>query len=122
MDLVLLLLVLWFFLTSIYIICWWIGNVHKKYLDFLDETIPISSRILTILGAIYFILGIIVLFLPILFQINITLSPGLSVAAFGIATFSYSMAQLQNFKSKTDMKEIKNQLKGISEKLEKITR
>jgi hypothetical protein len=116
MEIITVLLILWFLITSLYILFWIVGNTHRRFSDFIDDQIPAISRYLNIIAGFYFFLGLIIIFLSLL-GISINFSPGLTVAALGIAIFSYSMAQHQNFKSKKEGTYIKRSLQRIEQKL-----
>jgi len=116
MEIIAVLLILWFLITLLYILFWIIGNTHKQFSKFIDDQIPAISRYLNIIAGLYFFLGIIVIFLSLL-GITIIFSPGLTLAALGIAIFSYSMAQHQNFKAKKEGTDIKRSLQRIEQKL-----
>jgi hypothetical protein len=120
MDIILLLLVLWFIITSLYIACWIIGRSHKQFFEFLDDTMAPTTLMNGILGTLIFGLGIAILYLQLIAGIDVKISAGISIVALGIAILSFALAQEQKIKSKSELKEIRNLLKSISKKIDRI--
>jgi len=110
MELIFLSLAIWFLVTFLYLLFWIIGNGHKEFSEFVDETLPCTSTISMILGALFFVSGAILFYLPQ--PVNFP-TVGLSIAALGLATISFSMAQKRNFESKKETKSMKSQLSRI---------